>query len=106
MIATGVAGEFGPILAISLLLTGAAGPGTNAALLLAFAIVAVGARRCSPCAPARRRSCATIERTMHSSGQFAIRLAILILMASSTSPASSGSTSCSAPSRPASSSGW
>jgi Kef-type K+ transport system membrane component KefB len=79
MIATGVAGEFGPILAISLLLTGAEGPGVNAALLLAFAIVAVGlgllALRARPSAIVR-----TIERTMHSSGQFAIRLAILILM--------------------------
>jgi Kef-type K+ transport system membrane component KefB len=80
MVAIGVAGEFGPILAISLLLTGAAGPGYNAALLLAFGVVAVGlallALRARPPAIVR-----TIEHTMHSSGQFAIRLAILILMA-------------------------
>jgi Kef-type K+ transport system membrane component KefB len=79
MVAIGVAGEFGPILAISLLLTGASGPGVNAALLLAFGVVAVGlallALRARPPAIVR-----TIERTMHSSGQFAIRLAILILM--------------------------
>ncbi len=79
MIATGVAGEFGPILAISLLLTGAAGPGVNAALLLAFAVVAAGvavlALRVRHPAIVR-----TLEHTMHSSGQFAIRLAILILM--------------------------
>jgi len=78
-LAAGVAGEFGPILAISLLLSQAAGPGVNAVLLIAFAVVAVGlgilALRARP-----GRVVRTIERTMHSSGQFAVRLAILILM--------------------------
>ena len=66
-------------LAISLLLTGAAGPGVNAALLLAFAVVAAGvavlALRVRHPAIVR-----TIEHAEYSSGQFAIRLAILILM--------------------------
>jgi Kef-type K+ transport system membrane component KefB len=79
-LAAGVAGEFGPILAISLLLSEAAGPGVNAVLLIAFAVVAVGlgvlALRARP-----GRVMRTIERTMHSSGQFAVRLAILLLMA-------------------------
>ena len=78
-LAAGVAGEFGPILAISLLLSKAEGPGVNAMLLIAFAVVTVGlgvlALRARP-----GRVVSTIERTMDSSGPFAVRLAILILM--------------------------
>ena len=78
-LAAGVAGEFGPILAISLLLSQAAGPGVNAMLLIAFAVVTVGlgvlALRARP-----GRVVRTIERTMDSSGPFAVRLAILIPM--------------------------
>jgi Kef-type K+ transport system membrane component KefB len=80
MLAAGVAGEFGPILAISLLLSGASGPGFNAALLIAFTAFAVGlgvlALRARP-GPIVR----AVEHTLHSSGQFAVRLAILILVA-------------------------
>jgi Kef-type K+ transport system membrane component KefB len=78
-LAAGVAGEFGPILAISLLLSEAAGPGVNAMLLIAFAVITIGlgvlALRARP-----GRIVSTIERTMDSSGPFAVRLAILILM--------------------------
>lgn len=80
VIGAGVAGEFGPILAISLLLSAAAGPGLNAVLLITFGIVAAGlgvvALRARP-----GRVVRTIEQTMHSSGQFAVRLAILIMTA-------------------------
>ena len=79
-LAAGVAGEFGPILAISLLLSAAAGPGVNAALLVAFGIVTVGLGLVAT----RTRGgpiVRTIERTMHSSGQFAVRLAILMMVA-------------------------
>jgi len=79
-LAAGVAGEFGPIIAISLLLSQAAGPGVNAVILIAFAVISLGlgilALRARP-----NRVVRTIERTMDSSGQFAVRLAILILVA-------------------------
>ena len=56
MLGAGVAGEFGPILAISLLLSQAAGPGLNAVLLIAFAVVALGlgVARAARAAGARR----------------------------------------------------
>ena len=79
-VAAGVAGEFGPIIAISLLLSQAAGPGLNAVILIAFAVISLGlgviALRARP-----GRVVRTIERTMNSSGQFAVRLAVLILVA-------------------------
>ena len=79
-LAAGVAGEFGPILAISLLLSEAAGPGVNAMLLIAFAVVTRRSRRARSAGPSRPGRHATIERTMDSSAPFAVRLAILILM--------------------------
>ena len=79
-LAAGVAGEFGPIIAVSLLLSQAAGPGLNAVILIAFAVISLGlgvlALRARP-----GRVVRTIERTMDSSGQFAVRLAVLILVA-------------------------
>lgn len=79
-VAAGVAGEFGPIIAISLLLSHTAGPGVNAVILIAFAVISLGlgvvALRARP-----GRVVRTIERTMNSSGQFAVRLAVLILVA-------------------------
>ena len=52
-LAAGVAGEFGPILAISLLLSEAAGPGVNAMLLIAFAVVTVGLGVLASAGPSR-----------------------------------------------------
>jgi Kef-type K+ transport system membrane component KefB len=77
--AVGAAGEFGPLLAISLFLSGRR-PGTATALLLAFAVVAglaiVVAGRWSHASVHR-----LIDRTMHSSGQFAVRLVVLMMAA-------------------------
>ncbi len=75
--AVGAVGEFGPLLAISLFLSGRQ-PGVAAIVLIIFAIVALGAVWF-----AWRENSSGLHRlvtaTLHSSGQFAIRLVILIL---------------------------
>ena len=77
--AVGAAGEFGPLVAISLFLSGRR-PGTATAVLLAFVVVAglaiVVASRWSHASVHR-----LIDRTMHSSGQFAVRLVVLMVAA-------------------------
>ena len=77
--AVGAAGEFGPLLAISLFLSGRK-PGTATVVLLGFALVAglaiwLAARR------AHARVHRLINATMHSSGQFAVRLVVLLMAA-------------------------
>ncbi|WP_441246468.1 cation:proton antiporter [Kitasatospora sp. McL0602] len=75
--ATGAVGEFGPIIAIAVLLSGNS-PGRSAVILAAFAAitaVAVGyARRPRPDWATR-----LIRRTLRTSGQFAVRTVILVL---------------------------
>ncbi|MBZ4018501.1 cation:proton antiporter [Streptomyces purpurogeneiscleroticus] len=77
MSAFGAVGEFGPVVAVALLLSGRR-PGESAALLAAFgAITAVAvfwALRPRP--PWFSR---LVERTLHSSGQFAVRFVMLLL---------------------------
>ncbi|MFJ8041057.1 cation:proton antiporter [Kitasatospora sp. NPDC096147] len=75
--ATGAVGEFGPIVAIAVLLSGNT-PAKSAVILVAFALITVVAvtyaRRPRPAWTTR-----LIRRTMRTSGQFAIRLVMLVL---------------------------
>ncbi|MFI5528165.1 cation:proton antiporter [Kitasatospora sp. NPDC051853] len=77
--ATGAVGEFGPIVAIAVLLSGNT-PAKSAVILGAFALITVVsvlyARRPRPDWATR-----LIRRTMRTSGQFAIRLVMLVLAA-------------------------
>ncbi|MFZ3470497.1 cation:proton antiporter [Streptomyces sp. 4.24] len=79
MMAMGAVGEFGPIIAMALLLSGRA-PGRSAALLIAFAVLTAAAVfwALRPRAPWFSR---VIAKTLHSSGQFAVRLVVLVLVA-------------------------
>jgi Kef-type K+ transport system membrane component KefB len=78
VLAGGAAGEFGPIVALSVVLAFAAGEPWRTALLAVFAVVAIGAgllvTRARP-----GRVVRLVEATMHSSGQFALRLSLLLL---------------------------
>ena len=79
VIGIGTAGEFGPLIAISLFLSGR-NPGTAALVLLAFALVAAAAILIS--ARGRHRHLHTmITTTLRTSGQFAVRFVILIVAA-------------------------
>ncbi|MER7753450.1 cation:proton antiporter [Kitasatospora sp. NPDC097643] len=77
VMATGAVGEFGPIIAIAVLLSGNS-PARTAVILGAFAVLTalavLGARRPRPAWATR-----LIERTLRTSGQFAIRAVILVL---------------------------
>ncbi|NEB79563.1 cation:proton antiporter [Streptomyces sp. SID14478] len=77
MMAFGAVGEFGPIIAMALLLSGRS-PLESAVLLCAFAVVTAGAVYWAmrPRPPWFSRVIAT---TLHSSGQFAVRLVVLLL---------------------------
>ncbi|MFF1795605.1 cation:proton antiporter, partial [Kitasatospora sp. NPDC058263] len=79
VMATGAVGEFGPIIAVAILLSGNS-PARTAVILAVFAVIttaAVGfARRPRPDWVAR-----LIRRTLRTSGQFAIRTVILVLTA-------------------------
>jgi Kef-type K+ transport system membrane component KefB len=78
VLAAGAAGEFGPIVALSIVLAVASGEPWRTVLLVVFAVVAVGAgllaTRARP-----ERIVRLVEATMHSSGQLALRLALLLL---------------------------
>ncbi|MFD0315937.1 cation:proton antiporter [Streptomyces flavalbus] len=73
----GAVGEFGPIIAMALLLSGRA-PGRSTALLLAFAAITAVAivLALRPRPPWFSR---IITQTLHSSGQFAVRYVMLLL---------------------------
>lgn len=77
VIAIGAVGEFGPLVAISIFLSSRT-PGVAAAVLIGFvvltvALIVVAAR-------GRHRTLQRlIERTLHTSGQFAIRIVVLML---------------------------
>ncbi|MFC8518993.1 cation:proton antiporter [Streptomyces sp. NPDC057257] len=79
MMAFGAVGEFGPIIAMALLLSGRS-PGRSAAVLAAFALLTAGAVwwAMRPRPPWFSR---VIARTLHSSAQFAVRLVVLLLAA-------------------------
>ena len=78
VLATGAAGEFLPIVALSIILAVASGELWHTLLLLVFAVFAVGTglvtTRARPARVVR-----LIDATMHSSGQLALRLALLLL---------------------------
>lgn len=77
MMAFGAVGEFGPIIAMALLLSGRS-PVESAVLLCVFAVVIAGAVfwAMRPRPPWFSR---VIAKTLHSSGQFAVRLVVLLL---------------------------
>jgi Kef-type K+ transport system membrane component KefB len=79
VIALGAVGEFGPLLAISLFLSGRS-PLVAALVLLAFALVA-GAAIWFAARGAGRRLHRIITATLHTSGQFGVRLVVLVLVA-------------------------
>ncbi|MCH0543380.1 cation:proton antiporter [Streptomyces sp. MUM 203J] len=79
VLAFGAVGEFGPVVAMALLLSGRSA-GRSAELLLAFAAITtaavIWALRARP--PWFSR---VVERTLHTSGQFAVRFVMLLLAA-------------------------
>ncbi|WP_448004933.1 cation:proton antiporter [Agromyces bauzanensis] len=79
VIAIGAVGEFGPLLAISLFLSGRS-PLTAALVLVAFAVIA-GAAIWFAAHGAGRRLHRIITATLHTSGQFGVRLVVLVLVA-------------------------
>jgi flagellin-like protein len=79
VIALGAVGEFGPLLAISVFLSGRS-PLVGALVLLAFALVA-GAAIWVAARGAGRRLHRIITATLHTSGQFGVRLVVLVLVA-------------------------
>ncbi|MEV1129384.1 cation:proton antiporter [Agromyces sp. NPDC049794] len=79
VIALGAVGEFAPLLAISLFLSGRS-PLTAALVLIAFAVVAGGAIWLAA-RGAGRHLHRIINATLHTSGQFGVRLVVLVLVA-------------------------
>lgn len=79
VLALGAVGEFGPLLAISLFLSGRS-PLVAAVVLLGFAVVA-GVAIWLAAKGAGRRMHQVITATLHTSGQFAVRLVIFVLLA-------------------------
>jgi Kef-type K+ transport system membrane component KefB len=80
VLGTGVAGEFWPIIFMSIFLTGVYGAGTEVALLAIFGGVAVAAAVTALHArPAR--IVAIVRETLHSTGQAGVRLSLLVLAA-------------------------
>ncbi|MFC8870006.1 cation:proton antiporter [Streptomyces sp. NPDC057148] len=75
--AFGAVGEFGPVVAMALLLSGRR-PAESAALLVAFGVVTAGAVFWA-LRPRPRWFGELTERTLHSSGQFAVRFVMLLL---------------------------
>jgi Kef-type K+ transport system membrane component KefB len=80
VLGTGVAGEFWPIVVISVFLTGVYGAATEAILLVVFGLVVAG------CAAAVMRvrppgMLRILRETVHTTGQAAVRLAVLALAA-------------------------
>jgi Kef-type K+ transport system membrane component KefB len=80
VLGSGVAGEFWPIVVISIFLTSVYGAGEEVLLLIVFGAVAFGAAltamRARP-----PRVIAIMRETLHSTGQAAVRLALLTLAA-------------------------
>ncbi len=77
VIAVGAAGEFGPLIAISIFLSGRQ-PGLATAVLLGFVVLATVAILLAGRTHPRLHG--LITATLHTSGQFAVRLVLLILL--------------------------
>jgi Kef-type K+ transport system membrane component KefB len=77
---TGVAGEFWPIVVISVFLTGTYGALTEVLLLLAFGVVvALAAATAVRARPSR--VIRILQETVHTTGQAAVRLSVLVMAA-------------------------
>ena len=80
VLGAGVAGEFWPILVVSIFLTGAYGAVAETLLLLVFGVIvllaAAGALRARP-----PRLVRVLQQTVHTTGQAAVRLAVFTLAA-------------------------
>jgi Kef-type K+ transport system membrane component KefB len=78
VLGAGVAGEFWPILVVSIFLTGAYGAVTETVLLLVFGVIvllaAAGALRARP-----PRLVRVLQQTVHTTGQAAVRLSVFTL---------------------------
>ena len=78
VLGAGVAGEFWPILVVSIFLTGAYGAITETVLLLLFGVIvllaAAGALRARPPGVVR-----VLQQTVHTTGQAAVRLSVFTL---------------------------
>ena len=78
VLGAGVAGEFWPILVVSIFLTGAYGALTETVLLLLFGVIvllaAAGALRARP-----PRVVLVLQQTVHTTGQAAVRLSVFTL---------------------------
>ena len=79
VIALGAIGEFGPLLAISLFLSGRS-PLVATLVLLGFAVVAAAGIWLAT-RDVRHRVHRVITATLHTSGQFGVRLVVLVIMA-------------------------
>lgn len=79
VLAVGAAGEFGPLIAISIFLSGR-DPGPATVVLLIFVLVAAAALFLAARGPHRRLH-RLISTTLHTSGQFAVRLVMLLVFA-------------------------
>ncbi|WP_299538882.1 cation:proton antiporter [uncultured Streptomyces sp.] len=77
MSAFGAVGEFGPVVAVALLLSGRR-PAESAALLIAFGLITAAAVFWAM-RPRPPWFAQLTERTLHSSGQFAVRFVMLLL---------------------------
>lgn len=77
--AFGAVGEFGPIVAMAVLLSGRE-PGVSTALLAAFALITAGAIYWA-LRPHPPWFAQVIRTTLHTSGQFAVRFVMLLLVA-------------------------
>ncbi len=78
VLAAGVAGEFGPLIVVALVLTAGRTPGVAFALLIAFVVISVLAAVVATRARTPR-IVAAIHDAMASSGQAAVRLALVVL---------------------------
>jgi Kef-type K+ transport system membrane component KefB len=78
VVAAGAVGEFGPIVLFSVLLTQDADRLVVALLLVAFTLVAIGSAVAGARLP--ERTLHRLARTMHSTGQLPMRLALLIML--------------------------
>src|SRR6476659_244104 len=77
IIAIGAVGEFGPLIAISLFLSGTS-PGVATVVLAAFVLITAGAIYLAS-RGTHHRLHALINATLHTSGQFAVRMVVLLL---------------------------
>ncbi len=77
--AVGALGEFGPLVAISVFLS-SRNPGRSTVILIAFVVIALGAVILAARGQ-HLRIHGLISATLHTSGQFAVRLIILVIIA-------------------------